>query len=122
MSGYHNNYQADLVGLDQTFQQLDGMAGAPKRLLDDFDRSVEATRWWNGTDDDFHDETEDQDQRQIESCRKFVGSLEMFTAGLQSAVRKSMGSIEGVHTDVQDQIHDAQQNAGSYDTGGGGKR
>ncbi|MDJ1134914.1 hypothetical protein [Streptomyces iconiensis] len=121
MSGYHNNYQADTSGLRDTLQQLDGLAGAPRKLLADFDRTVQGTSAWNGQDDDFHDETEKQDQQQIESCRNLVGSLEEFLTGLQSAVGQSLGSIKGVQQNVQDNIHDAQSNADAYGTGGHGK-
>ncbi|MGX9229123.1 hypothetical protein ACWV95_28740 [Streptomyces albus] len=52
MSGYHNNYQADPVGLRETIQQLDGLAGVPTKMRTDFERTVQATSGWNGVDDD----------------------------------------------------------------------
>ncbi|NSC24352.1 hypothetical protein FM076_25655 [Streptomyces albus subsp. chlorinus] len=122
MSGYHNTYEADPVGLRKTLQQLEGLAGAPKQMRVKFERTVQATSNWNGTDDDFYKQTEDQDKQQIESCRAVVDSLSEFLTGLQSAVRQSLGSIEGVHQDVQEKIHDAQSNAGDYTSGDHGKR
>ncbi|CAL9585856.1 hypothetical protein [Streptomyces albus] len=123
MSGYHNNYEADPVGLRQTIQQLEGLAGAPKQMRTNFERTVQATSGWNGVDDDFHDKTEDQDKQQIESCRAVIDSLGELLTGLQSAVRQSLGSIEDVHKTVQDEIHNAQTNVGNYDDSGDhGKR
>ncbi|AZS88748.1 hypothetical protein ACIQKE_19225 [Streptomyces griseoviridis] len=121
MSGYHNNYEADLVDLRQAPEVIGGMAGAPKKLRGRFQGTVAATSAWNGQDDEFHGQTEAQDKRQIESCLAVVDSLDEFLTGWQSAIMKSLGSIEDVHQDVQDRIHDAQSNAGEHGSGGHGK-
>jgi hypothetical protein len=120
MSGW-NNYEADLGDLRAAREVIGGMAGAPKKMRGRFQGTVAATEEWNGRDDDFFDSTEGQNKRQKESCLAVLDSLDEFLTGWQSAILKSVGSIEGVHSDVQDRIHEAQSNSGDYTTGGHGK-
>lgn len=118
MSATSGTYDSDPVKARQAAEELRSVAGAPGKMVDDFQQESRFYDGWNGQEgvvDQFKQQTEPDWTGAKDAPVTFLNAIGGAVSALSLAVLKQVESIDGTKGLADDLIHDATSDTESLD-------
>ncbi|WP_413801209.1 hypothetical protein [Streptomyces iranensis] len=106
VAGY-GEYTGSPEDLERLQKELGAIAGAVKKASDDFHDTEAAVVGWDGQNDSFYNQVDPGYQKQNETVRNILASLDGLGEGLRSALAQSSMDMRRTKQQTGDEINDA---------------